>query len=71
MFASLCTQSLKSPGLAAPITAMYVPDDHYVLDYKGRCCLLIAGKMTNDGDFDQLLGWQLRHGGQSRNLYGR
>jgi len=34
-------------------TAMYVPDDHYVLDYKGRCCLLIAGKMTNDGDFDQ------------------
>lgn len=34
-------------------TAMYVPDDHYILDYKGRCCLLIAGKIANDGDFDQ------------------
>ncbi len=34
-------------------TAMYVPDDHYILDYKGRCCLLIAGKMEDDGDFDQ------------------
>ncbi|MGH7142420.1 MAG: glycoside hydrolase family 15 protein [Candidatus Saccharimonadales bacterium] len=34
-------------------TAMYVPDDHYILDYKGRCCLLIAGKIVNDGDFDQ------------------
>lgn len=34
-------------------TAMYVPDDHYLLDYKGRCCLLIAGKVINDGDFDQ------------------
>ena len=34
-------------------TAMYVPDDHYILDYKGRCCLLIAGKVMDDGDFDQ------------------
>ena len=34
-------------------TAMYVPDDHYLLDYKGRCCLLIAGKIMDDGDFDQ------------------
>lgn len=34
-------------------TAMYVPDDHYILDYKGRCCLLIAGKIRDDGDFDQ------------------
>jgi GH15 family glucan-1,4-alpha-glucosidase len=34
-------------------TAMYVPDDHYILDYKGRCCLLIAGKITGDGGFDQ------------------
>ncbi|HVU59548.1 MAG TPA: hypothetical protein VHC98_01790, partial [Candidatus Saccharimonadales bacterium] len=34
-------------------TAMYVPDDHYVLDYKGRCCLLIAGKLVGGGDFDQ------------------
>lgn len=34
-------------------TAMYVPDDHYLLDYKGRCSLLIAGKIVDDGDFDQ------------------
>lgn len=34
-------------------TAMYVPDDNYILDYKGRCCLLIAGKLVQDGDFDQ------------------
>jgi GH15 family glucan-1,4-alpha-glucosidase len=34
-------------------TAMYVPDDHYILDYKGRCCMLIAGKIMDDGDFDQ------------------
>ncbi|HVC36081.1 MAG TPA: glycoside hydrolase family 15 protein [Candidatus Dormibacteraeota bacterium] len=34
-------------------TAMYVPDDHYLLDYKGRCCLLIAGKFEDGTDFDQ------------------
>ena len=43
-------------------TAMYVPDDHYILDYKGRCCLLIAGKLSrpetggtkdDDASFDQ------------------
>ncbi len=34
-------------------TALYVPDDNYILDYKGRCCLLVAGKYTDDGDFDQ------------------
>jgi GH15 family glucan-1,4-alpha-glucosidase len=34
-------------------TALYVPDDSYILDYKGRCCLLIAGRQTGDGDFDQ------------------
>ncbi|MEO7364250.1 MAG: glycoside hydrolase family 15 protein [Candidatus Saccharimonadales bacterium] len=34
-------------------TAMYVPDDHYLLDYKGRYCLLIAGKWADDTDFDQ------------------
>lgn len=34
-------------------TALYVPDDNYILDYKGRCCLLIAGKYSDDGDFDQ------------------
>lgn len=34
-------------------TALFVPDDNYILDYKGRCCLLIAGRHINDGDFDQ------------------
>lgn len=34
-------------------TALYVPDDSYILDYKGRCCLLIAGRQVDDGDFDQ------------------
>lgn len=35
-------------------TALYVPDDHYILDYKGRYCLLIAGKFGDDSaTFDQ------------------
>ncbi len=34
-------------------TALYVPDDHYLLDYKGRCCLLAAGKIVGGADFDQ------------------
>ncbi len=35
-------------------TALYVPDDNYILDYKGRCCLLISGKMSVGEDgFDQ------------------
>lgn len=34
-------------------TALYVPDEHYVLDYKGRYSLLIAGKFADGGDFDQ------------------
>lgn len=34
-------------------TAMYVPEDHYVLDYKGRYCLLVAGQFSDSTDFDQ------------------
>lgn len=34
-------------------TALYVPDEHYLLDYKGRYCLLIAGKFNDGDDFDQ------------------
>lgn len=35
-------------------TALYVPDDNYILDYKGRCCLLISGQKRTGGDsFDQ------------------
>ncbi|HVI60585.1 MAG TPA: glycoside hydrolase family 15 protein [Candidatus Saccharimonadales bacterium] len=34
-------------------TAIYVPDEHYLLDYKGRYSLLIAGKFDDGQDFDQ------------------
>lgn len=34
-------------------TALYVPDVHYVLDYKGRYSLLIAGKDADGKAFDQ------------------
>jgi len=34
-------------------TALYVPDAHYILDYKGRYCLLIAGKYEDGTTFDQ------------------
>lgn len=34
-------------------TALYVPDEHYILDYKGRCTLLISGKQHNGEDFDE------------------
>lgn len=32
-------------------TALYVPDEHYVLDYKGRCSLLIYGE-SGESPFD-------------------
>ena len=34
-------------------TAIYVPDDHYMFDYKGRYCLLIGGKFADGETFDQ------------------
>lgn len=34
-------------------TALYVPDSHYVLDYKGRFCLAIGGQMDDGTPFDQ------------------
>ncbi|HEX7368214.1 MAG TPA: glycoside hydrolase family 15 protein [Candidatus Saccharimonadales bacterium] len=34
-------------------TALFVPDDHYVLDYKGRCSLLIYGQTDDGQPFDQ------------------
>jgi len=34
-------------------TALFVPEDNYILDYKGRCCLLIAGKTDDGRTFDQ------------------
>jgi GH15 family glucan-1,4-alpha-glucosidase len=34
-------------------TAIYVPDEHYLLDYKGRYCLLISGQFSDKQVFDQ------------------
>lgn len=34
-------------------TALYVPDDNYILDYKGRYSLAISGKYSNGDGFDQ------------------
>lgn len=34
-------------------TALYEPEDQYILDYKGRCCLLISGQLTDGTVFDQ------------------
>ncbi len=34
-------------------TAMIVPDERYILDYKGRCCLLIYGQDDSGQAFDQ------------------
>lgn len=34
-------------------TALYVPESHYILDYKGRFSLLIAGKDQDDQVFDE------------------
>ncbi len=34
-------------------TALFVPDEHYILDYKGRCSLLIYGQTADGESFDQ------------------
>lgn len=34
-------------------TALFVPDEHYILDYKGRCSLLIYGQNDEGVTFDQ------------------
>ncbi len=34
-------------------TALYVPDEHYLLDYKGRCSLLIYGQLSDGIPYDQ------------------
>jgi GH15 family glucan-1,4-alpha-glucosidase len=34
-------------------TALYEPDGHYILDYKGRCCLLIYAQTSEGIPFDQ------------------
>lgn len=34
-------------------TAMFVPGENYLLDYKGRCCLLVYGQDENGKLYDQ------------------
>ncbi len=34
-------------------TALFVPDENYILDYKGRCSLLIYGETENNQVYDQ------------------
>lgn len=35
-------------------TALYVPDENYIFDYKGRCALLVYGRnQTTSAEFDQ------------------
>ncbi len=34
-------------------TALFVPDENYILDYKGRCCLLIYGQTDGRQLYDQ------------------
>lgn len=34
-------------------TALYVPAENYILDYKGRCCLLISGRKDSGDTYDQ------------------
>ncbi len=34
-------------------TALIVPEENYILDYKGRCCLLISGQDDEGNPFDQ------------------
>ena len=34
-------------------TALFVPDDNYILDYKGRCALLVYGVASDGQSFDQ------------------
>lgn len=34
-------------------TAVYIPEEHYILDYKGRCSLLIYGQHEDGIQYDQ------------------
>lgn len=34
-------------------TAIYVPEEHYILDYKGRCSLLVSGQSAEGKPYDQ------------------
>lgn len=46
-------QVFQISGAGRADTALYVPDDHYILDYKGRCCLLVYGQDQDGVAYDQ------------------
>jgi hypothetical protein len=50
-------------------TALYVPEGNYLLDYKGRCALLVYGPDCAGGTaMDQFSVGNLWHRGQRRHL---
>ncbi len=46
-------QVFQISALGRADTAMYVPDGHYMLDYKGRCSILSYAEVENGDAFDQ------------------
>jgi GH15 family glucan-1,4-alpha-glucosidase len=46
-------QNFQISALGRADTAMYVPDGHYMLDYKGRCSLLAYAETISGTPFDQ------------------
>jgi GH15 family glucan-1,4-alpha-glucosidase len=46
-------QAFQISRLGRSDTALYVPDEHYLLDYKGRCVLLIKAALEDGRGFDQ------------------
>ncbi len=46
-------QMFQLSNLGRADTALYVPEGHYILDYKGRYSLAISGKFESGEEFDQ------------------
>lgn len=46
-------QVFQISALGRADTAMYVPDGHYILDYKGRCSILAYAETESGSAFDQ------------------
>ena len=48
-----CHQVFQLSQMGRGDTALYVPEENYILDYKGRCSLLISGQDNQGTSFDQ------------------
>lgn len=46
-------QNFQISSLGRADTAMYVPEGHYILDYKGKCAILAYAENSNGEAFDQ------------------